>query len=176
MTRSRRWTTALAALVLALGSVPALASEGDDIEPDEAAGERSLTDHKFMILFAEGFGTTEGDVIALSELGLGWGEMFKLNVYATALGVSVQELLTDATFDEETGEWDFGWGDLRAGLSDEQLSALEGLPKNLGAVMSEASRHQGRDAHQPAHAGGDVEKLEKGSKPEHAGRGGRSGK
>lgn len=179
MPRSLRIISVFAALMLALGTVPALADEAGDSGADDTTDtteEPSFTDNKLMILLAEGTGATEEQVAALADLGLGFGAIFKLSAYATALGVPTDDLLTAATFDEETGEWDFGFGDLRASLSDDQLATLEDLPKNLGAVVSNAVRHQGRDANQPDHARADDDKPGKGSKPDHAERGGRSDK
>ena len=195
MTRLRLLAV-LAALTLALGSVPAFAAEDDPsdtstttttIPADEAPEEvdetaddteaSSTTNAKFLILLAEGFETSEDELTALTEMGFGWGEVFKLNLYATALGVDVTTLIDGAEVDAETGEYEFSWGELRAGLTAEQLTLVEDLPKNLGQMVSAAVRHQGRDAHQPDHAAtGETTKPGKGTKPAHAGKGGKSGK
>lgn len=185
MPKTLRALAALTALFLAVGVAPAHADEGDEgteVATTVPEDEGSHINGKFLILFAEGFDATEEDLVALQELGLGFGDLFKLNLYATVLGVPVDELIAGATFDEETGEWEFGWGELRQSLTDEQLALLEGLPKNFGQFVSAAKRHQGRDAHQPDHAGRDGEKPsaanekpgkpDKGGKPDHAGKGG----
>lgn len=171
-----RLLAALAALFLVLGTVPALADEGDAAPGTEETTEGSHLNGKFLILFAEGFDATEDDLAALSDMGLGWGDVFKLNLYATVLGMSIDDLLAGATFDEETGEYDFGWGDLKNGLTEEQLALLEGLPRNFGQFVSADKRHHGRDEHQPDHVGPGAEKPGKGERPEHAGRGGKSGR
>ena len=180
MTQPIRVLATLISLIMVLGVAPAMADEGEDTDgattEEEAPEGEGHLNGKFLILFAEGFEGSAEDVESLATLGLGFGEIFKLNLYSAVLGVSIEDLIAGATFDAETGEYDFAWGELKKSLTDEQLAALATMPKNLGQLVSEHKRHQGRDEHQPDHAGRDADKLANDNKPDHAGRGGRSGK
>lgn len=181
MLKPLRLLIALIALFLVLGTLPALADEGDEgtedttqtTETEESGGFH--LNGKFAILFAEGFDASEDDLVALGEMGFGWGDLFKLNLYATVLGVPVEQFIAGATFDEETGEYEFAWGELKHALNDDQLALLEGLPRNFGQFVSQSVRQHGRDEHQPDHAGRDADKPNSDNKPDHAGKGGRSG-
>lgn len=189
---------ALVALFLVVGVLPALADDATEpTEPtveEDADEEPGAINGKFMILFAEGFDVGEEELVALRELQLGFGDIFKLNLYASVLGVTVEELVEGAEFDPETGEYEFDWGTLRQSLTDEQLALLDEMPRNFGQLVSEQRRHQGREAHQPATEAGEGDgedagdhpgqgrgldkhdgKPGKGSKPAHAGKGGRAG-
>jgi hypothetical protein len=103
----------------------------------------------------EEFALAPEEVHDLHEMGIGYGAIFKLQVYAIALGADVETLLATMEVDPETGEYDFAFGELKKTLTDEQLVLIEDLPKNLGQIVSESNR--------PDHAG-------KG-KPEWAGQG-----
>lgn len=148
MLRPTRVLIALTALFLVLGAVPALADEGEtpELETEEDAGH---INGKFLILFAEGFDATEEDLTTLRDLGLGFGDLFKLNLFSSVLGIPIQDLIDGASTDPETGEFDFGWGELKKSLTDEELALLEELPRNFGQFVSAAKRHHGRDDHQP---------------------------
>lgn len=104
---------------------------------------------------SEEFALAPEAVHDLHEMGIGYGAIFKLQVYAIALGADVETLLATMEVDPETGEYDFAFGELKKTLTDEQLVLIEDLPKNLGQIVSDANR--------PDHAG-------KG-KPEWAGQG-----
>lgn len=176
-----RALTALTALFLVLGAVPALADEVDEPEAPETEetveteDEGSHLNGKFLMLFAEGFDADEEDLAAFADMGLGWGDVFKLNLYSTVLGVPVDELLAGTEFDDETGEYDFAWGELKQSLTDEQLALLESMPRNFGQFVSADKRHHGRDQHQPDR-NERPDKTDNPNKPDHAGKGGRSGK
>jgi hypothetical protein len=137
-------------LFLALGTLPAMADDGTTAV--EAEGSATHINAKFLILFAEGFNTLESDLVALRDIGLGFGDMFRLNIYATALGVTVDDLLGGATLDPETGEYDFDWEALRTSMTWKQVALLEGIPRNFGQFVSASKRQHGRDEHQPTTA------------------------
>ena len=181
--------TVLTALLLVLGIVPAFAddageSESPDTEATAEVDEEGIRlDGKLLILLAEGFNANEDDLAALAGMGLGWGSIFKLNLYSTVLGVPIDELLAGAAPDDETGEIDFGWGELRQALTEDQLAVLESMPRTFGQLVSAEHRHQGRDEHRPEHAGRDGVRPDRGNRPDanpnspdHAGKGGHSGK
>ena len=165
MLRRVRVLAALTTIFLVVGASPAVADDGE---------ETFRINGKFLILFAEGFDATEGDLIALRELGLGHGDLFKLNLYSTVLGVPIEQLLAGATLDED-GEYDFAWGELKKTLTDEQIALLDELPRNFGQMVSAEKRHHGRDAHQPDHAGRGGDKPDKPGKPPHPHSGGGDG-
>jgi len=111
----------------------------------------------------EEFGLEEDAVHDLHEMGIGYGDIFKLEAYALALGVDVETLLAGFEIDPETGEYIFEWGELKKTLTDEQLAILEGLPRNLGQIVSESRR--------PDHAGEGKPEWAGEGKPEWAGDG-----
>lgn len=138
------------ALVVSLlvvgGALPALA---DDSEDTGATTDENLEadDHDraaFMIanLLAAEFGATLEEVQELHELGLGLGSIFKLESLALALGTDAMSLLATFEVNPETGEYEFGWGQLKKTLTEDQLAVLDGLPKNLGQVVSAAKKHK----------------------------------
>lgn len=198
MLTRHRMLAALTALFLTFGTVPALADDGTAEEPaDTATSTEAVGSHlngKFLILFAEGLDASDDDIRALADMGFGWGDIFKLSLYSTVLGVSVDDLVAGAHHDDETGEFEFAWGELRQILTDDQLELLETLPRNLGQAVSADKRRHGRDEHQPARgdesgddepgdAGSDDEQKDtqpgsrgRGHQPDHAEKGGKSGK
>lgn len=180
MTTAR--TIVAVACVMALAT-PALAVE-DPGTTDAEDPMKGIT-----LPLAGAFGLDPEDLAALHEEGLGYGQLFKMSLYAAATGLAFEEILALATIDPETGEMEFSWGTLWAGLTDEERAALGDLPRNLGQIVSEAKRHHGRDAHRPDHAVGhdDGEGDDGGDDPEPVaaergngkgkgkGRGGRNG-
>lgn len=145
MTTAR--TIVAVACVMALAT-PALAVE-DPGTTDAEDPVKGIT-----LPLAGAFGMDAEALAALHEEGLGYGQLFKMSLYAAATGLDFEAILALATIDPETGEAEFSWGTLWADLTDEQRAALGDLPRNLGQVVSEAKRHHGRDAHRPDHAGG----------------------
>lgn len=153
MSRRLAALAAIATLVLGVSAVPVLA----DDEPTEDTTEETtlgrgaewiaeILAHEFTDLNSDGDSdveiTTE-DIVALHAAGLGFGEIFKLEFLAIALETDVDTLLDEAC-DEVSEECDFGWGELK---KDIDPSLLEGLPKNLGQIVSEAKRGHGRPEH-----------------------------
>lgn len=145
----RRLLVAAMAGVLVLGAAPAFASHlsGPTVVGDAVTEE---------------FGLEETAVHDLHEAGLGYGDIFKLEAYAFALGVDPADLLAGFEIDEN-GDYVFEWGELKKTLTDEQLELLESLPRNLGAIVSGSRRpeHAGHGKPdwagqgKPPHAGGD---------------------
>ena len=159
---------ALATLAIVLGALPALADEAGEAEDGDEATEQLEPDSPLAMLLAAEFGITVEEVTGLRDLGLGFGDIFKLKTLTTVLGVEFDTLLAGAVVDPVTGEYDFGWGELKQTLNGEQLALLASLPRNLGAIVSAANRHHGGNEHQgdPAAANG---------KPDFAGNGGKHG-
>lgn len=151
MTRMTRGA-ALLALLLAVGAVPALADEGET--PDEIEEPAEGLHSPLAMLLAGEFGMTLEEIQGLNDLGLGFGDIFRLKSLATVLQTDLETLLAGATVDPETGEYEFDWGALRATLTEEQLALLGEFPKNFGQLVSAYQRHHGRDEHQPEHAHG----------------------
>lgn len=104
-------------------------AEGDDAKAD-APGKADL--------LADALGTEASTVMALRDAGVGWGAAFKLIRFAQAMDVPVDDLL--ATTPMVDGEYEFGFGDLKNQLTDEQLEALNDGPRSLGHVISSAKR------------------------------------
>lgn len=111
----------------------------------------------------EEFALGPDEVHDLHETGIGYGAIFKLEVYAIALGIPVEELLATFEVDPGTGEYEFAWGELKKTLDEAQLAILEGLPKNLGQVVSQTNK--------PEHAGNGKPDWAGEGKPPHAGGG-----
>ena len=104
-------------------------------------------------------------VADLRDMGLGFGDIFKLTTLSTVLGVEVDALLASALVNPETGEYEL------RGVSQEDTHggaarAAGQLPENFGAIVSAGNRHHGRDEHQP-----DATTAE----PTFAGKGGKHG-
>jgi len=139
---------ATTAIALVLAAVPAIADEGDETEFSESNSPHAL-------LIAEEFGTTEEEVNALHDQGLGFGQIFKLQILAIVLETDIATLLAEAEVDPETGELEFDFGELKKTLTEEQLALLETLPKNFGAIVSAYNRSKHGEFHgKPEHAGG----------------------
>jgi hypothetical protein len=167
--RRFRLTTVLAILAVALGALPALADEAD--EADEAEATEFSQEHSPIVAALVAFGMTQDEVAALRDLGLGFGDIFKLKTLSLALndGQTLADLVADiGVLDPVTGEYEVDWRALKLTLTSEQLAALDGFPKNLGAIVSAARRHHGHEEHQPEHAGFH-------GKPASAGHGGKHG-
>lgn len=126
MTKRLQLFAATIALMLVAVAAPAMASNNDVMIVGDAITEEFELDPEA--------------VEALNEAGIGYGAIFKLQVYAYALGISVEELLATMEVDPETGEYVFNFGDLEQTLTEEQLALLETLPSNLGQIVSEAKR------------------------------------
>jgi hypothetical protein len=146
---------AIAALVLAAGTVPVLADDEPGEVEDSTPGRGAewiaeILAHEFTD--PDGDGTPESnaittdDVVALHAAGLGFGEIFKLQAFAYALDMDVETLLGEIC-DDGTEECEFGWGELKKGLTDDELALFEELPKNLGQIVSASKRGHGRPEH-----------------------------
>ena len=177
----RRWLIGLAVLalggLLALGTMSAMAKGGpghqtsaDDSGDDDAAdtdnagdddqGEAAVEEddgapgqgaEAVAQVIANEFGATQEEVLALHDQGIGFGALFKLYALAKAKGMSVNDLL--ATLPTNSGgEFEFAFGKMMKSLTDEEMAALEGGPKNLGELVS--ASHKAENA---PDAGGESE-------------------
>lgn len=151
MTRTRTLLAVLTALVLVLTAAPlAGADEGEDSEEDGGLGRGALA--KIELLAAEfatdtrDAETVGSDLGALLEAGVGFGDAFRIQFFISATdAIDDLDAFLAAAWDEETGEYDFSWGELKKGLDDEE--ALAALPKNLGQLVSSVKRGHGRPDH-----------------------------
>ena len=147
----RRLLVATVATLLVVGATPAFASHlsgptivGDAITEEFELGEDAVHD--------------------LHDLEIGYGDIFKLQMYAYVLGVDPADLLAGFETDGN-GDYVFDWGEFKQSLEldAEQLELLESLPRNLGEIVSSSRRpdHAGQGRPdwagqgKPPHAGGD---------------------
>jgi hypothetical protein len=178
---------ALLAAVLVMGASPALADDTPDEPAEPAVAQDSgtigigadrilnrLAVLARMSVDLDAAEPAEGEEAAptptdLFLAGYGLGDIFKITVMQS-LGVEVDlEAMC-----ETPGACEFEWGEFLKSLDPEQLEKLEGLPRNLGAVVSASKDQQGRpdnvgkpdEAGKPDHAG----KPEDAGKPDHAGK------
>ncbi len=145
--------TAGAVLALAAGSYSALAgagpvndvvavvahSDGPDDAESVAVEEEGAGADKVAQAIADEFDVTQGEVLALHEDGIGFGALFKLYAIARARGISVNDLL--AEIDASGGG--FAFGKMEKALTDDEQAALVSGPKNLGKLVSAASKGDG---------------------------------
>ena len=120
-------------------------AEGDDDDGDDE-GDYGLGTQAVAQAIADEFGARQEDVLALHEEGIGFGAIFKLYALAAAMDTSVEELLATIPTDGDGG-YEFGFGELRKALTEDQKAALESGPKNLGQLVSAS--------HRPEDAGAD---------------------
>ena len=150
---------AAAAAITAVGSYSSLAGpgpivdfvpRGDDSGQAERGpsgsqsfqaqeGEERQGADKVAQAIADEFGVSREEVLARHNEGIGFGALFKLYKLARAQGVSVDDLLATIPVDEN-GERDFRFGELRNALTEEQRALYESGPKNLGKLVSAASK------------------------------------
>jgi hypothetical protein len=137
--------------------VDAQDGDGDDVEGDEVDGDddgdTGEGEQRIAEVIAEEFGVAEEDVLALHEQGIGFGAIFKLYALAAAMGTSVDDLLSTIPTDGDGG-YEFGFGELRKALTEEQQEVLESGPKNLGQLVS--ASHRAEDAGAAEAAGSDA--------------------
>lgn len=120
--------------------VDAQDDDGDDLEgDDDGDGHIGEGAQHIAQLIGEEFGASDDDVLALHEQGIGFGAIFKLHALAAAMGTSVDDLLATIPTDGEGG-YEFGFGELRKALTEEQQEVLESGPKNLGQLVSASHR------------------------------------
>ena len=115
-------------------------ADGAD-DPDEGENEVGKGAQDNAQVIADAFGSSQEDVLAMHDEGIGFGAMFKLHALAAAMGMSVDELLSTIPTDGEGG-YEFGFGELRKALTDDQQAVYESGPKNLGQ-LKKASREAG---------------------------------
>jgi hypothetical protein len=163
--RLPRWLV-LGLAVAAVGSYSALAGDGS-VSVQEASVARSQRTNdvansrssvqqqevegaedgqgvdKIAQAIADEFGVSKDEVLARHNEGIGFGALFKLYKLARAKGISVDDLLASIPTNAN-GEREFGLGQLRKGLTDEQRAAYEAGPKNLGKLVSGVSKKQGK--------------------------------
>jgi hypothetical protein len=106
---------------------------------------------------ADEFGVSKEAVLARHAEGVGFGALFKLYKLARAQGITVEELLATIPFDAN-GERDFRFGELRKALTEEQRALYESGPKNLGKLVSAASKQTDK-----ANTGGQDQSAEPGT-------------
>lgn len=156
---------AIAAAVVAVGSYSALAGPGpidvatsvtgsdDDVQAldGEEDGATGNGEEKVATAIADEFGVTPEEVLAQHDEGIGFGALFKLYQLALAQGMTVEELLATIPTGED-GEPAFGFGQLRKDLTEEEQAILEEGPKNLGELVSGASKDESEDGEEAAAA------------------------
>jgi hypothetical protein len=114
------------------GGDEALSSQ--EQETDEGAEDGQGSD-KVAQAIADEFGVSKEEVLAHHQQGIGFGALFKLYKLARAKGISVDDLLATIPTDAN-GQREFGFGDLRKGLTAEQRAGFNSGPKNLGQLVS----------------------------------------
>lgn len=122
--------------------------EGDAAEDGRGAG-------KVAQAIADEFGVPKDDVLARHGDGIGFGALFKLYKLARAQGISVDELLATIPTDAN-GDREFAFGQRRKALTDEQRALYESGPKNLGRLVSAASKKHGEPAAEGATESGET--------------------
>jgi len=150
----------IGAIVVAVGSYSALSGPGpvdfaasvtgtDDADDGDAQaldgdedGATGNGEEKIAQAIADEFEVTQDDVLALHNEGIGFGALFKLYQLAKAQGMTVDELLASLPTGED-GQPEFGFGQLRKDLTDDEQAVLEDGPKNLGELVSAASKNHG---------------------------------
>jgi len=158
----------LAAAVGAFGSYSALAGAGSAPVPDpsvagfqqasagkpaspfvqEQKGEGAEDEHgtdKIAQAIADEFGVPKDEVLARHNEGIGFGALFKLYKLARAQGITIDALLATIPTDAN-GEREFAFGQRRKALTDEQRALYESGPKNLGRLVSAASKRHDQPA------------------------------
>jgi hypothetical protein len=111
------------------GSQSLQANEGEDRQGADKVAQA----------IADEFGVTKEEVLAHHNAGIGFGALFKLYKFARAKGISIDELLA-TTLVGENGEREFRFGQLRKSLTEDQRALYESGPKNLGKLVSAASK------------------------------------
>ncbi len=101
---------------------------------EEAPDER---DDAKAALIADAFGMDLESVLALRAEDIGYGALFKLAAFASAQGVTIEELAASAPRDEDG---DIAFGELKKTLTEEQLAALAAGPKTFGQLVSSAKK------------------------------------
>jgi hypothetical protein len=154
----------LIAAVAALGSYSALAVAGSAPAPgigtggvgsqatnEAAGGPQSVRQQqpegddaqgadKIAQTIANEFGVSKDEVLARHNEGIGFGALFKLYKLARAQGIGIDELLASVPADAN-GERDFAFGQRIKALTGEQRASYDSGPKNLGRLISAASKN-----------------------------------
>jgi len=153
---------AAAVATIAVGSYSALAGPGPIVDFVPPSGGSSQADqdlsgppsrqaqegqdsqgggNRVAQAIADEFGVTKEEVLARHNEGIGFGALFKLYKLARAQGITFDELLTTIPVNEN-GEREFRFGQLRKALTEDQRALYESGPKNLGKLVSGASKKQ----------------------------------
>ena len=153
----------IGAVVIAIGSYSALAGPGpvdfatsvtgtDDADDGDAQalngdedGATGNGEEKIAQAIADEFEVTQEEVLARHDEGIGFGALFKLYQLAQAQGMTVDELLATLPTGED-GQPEFGFGQLRKELTEDEQAVLEEGPKNLGELVSAASKKHDESA------------------------------
>ena len=117
------------------------AQEGDDDADVNADGETGQGAEHVAQVIADAFGTTQEEVLAMHDEGIGFGALFKLYALADATNTPVDDLL--ATMQNADGEFEFAFGKQFKALTDEQLAAFDSGPNNLGELVSRSNHTDG---------------------------------
>jgi hypothetical protein len=123
-------------------------ADGDEVDGNGAEEDAAKGANDIAQVIADAFGSSQEDVMAMHDEGVGFGAMFKLHALAAAMEMSVDELLATIPTNSDGG-YEFGFGELRKALTEEQQAVYESGPKNLGQ-LKKASKEAGADG------GGDV--------------------
>ena len=124
-----------------------------DDEDDGEEAEDGQGAEKVAQAIADEFEVTPDEVMALHDDGIGFGAIFKLYAIASAMGMSVDDLLATIGTDAE-GDHEFAFGQLMKSLTEEQLAAMEEGPKNLGQLVSKANKPEDTDGEEASSAAG----------------------
>jgi hypothetical protein len=127
------------------------ASQSSQAQEGEGAEDGPETD-KVAQAIADEFGVSKDEVLARHGEGIGFGALFKLYKLARAKGISVDELLATIPTDAN-GKREFGFGQLRKGLTPEQRALHESGPKNLGRLVSGTKEKHSKPAGEGAESG-----------------------
>jgi hypothetical protein len=126
------------ALAVAAMALPAAADETDDGAVTSAPGIMDMVSALVAVFTDYGAGIEQ--VRALYDVGVGFGEIFKLEAIAAVTGGDIFALLTQLT--GEDGVLELGWGAWRHQLTVDEQATLEQLPRNLGQIVAAAHRSE----------------------------------
>jgi len=140
-----RATSLFVSLMLVIAAPSAFADEGD--EGDDGAPKSSTMKVEMLADFIAGDSAEADGGTALADAstavadfrisGMGWGALFKIYALAAVLEVPASDLLGAIGSD---GDFEFSFGELKNGLTEDQRAAFDEMPKNFGTLMADAMR------------------------------------